>query len=258
MPATGELMHQRQPDQQQPADEPAREPSDSQAGYPPVEDELLSPSERALLTPDVVARWTGGLGPDDHIASTEIVRLERGRRRTLETIRQGAELTDMEFRLVRYLQRHEGKVRTYVQLANALWGTTDHPITARMLRAYDIGSYAIPMIQGIQNYVSVIRRKLEIDPLRPQHLATVRGVGYIFYADPPALDDGINYAARATEHGRYREAMEAELGITEDVHGVRVMVDEPAVSRRLGLGPAHPDYHAVEADVTERQSERRP
>src|SRR3954467_3598373 len=95
----------------------------------PEIERALTPQDRALLTPEVVARWTRDLGPDDEVDPTDIVRLEKGRQRTLQTIRQGPELTDLEFKLVRYLQRHAGRTRTYVQIAHQLWGSTAHPVT---------------------------------------------------------------------------------------------------------------------------------
>lgn len=212
----------------------------------------LSPSERELVTQQAITRRADKLDDRDY-SLRDVARLERARRATLRTIRSGAELTDQEWRLMRYLQRHEGQVRTYVQLAHALWGTPSKPITARALRAMDLGTYAIPMITTIQGYVHQIRKKLEIDPLRPQHLANARGVGYTWYDRPPSLDDGVNYEKRATEHEKYRRAMEIELGLIEGRPGI-VDVDEPTSSDRLGLGPSHPDYH--EGAVTRARSER--
>lgn len=211
----------------------------------------LSPSERELVTQQAITRWAEKLDDQDY-SLRDVARLERARRSALQTIRSGAELTDQEWKLMRYLQRHEGQVRTYVQLAHALWGTPSKPITARSLRALDISSYAIPMIITIQSHIHQIRKKLEIDPIRPQHLANVRGVGYIWYDRPPSLDDGINYEKRATEHELYRRAMEIELGLVEGRPGI-VDVNEPTSSDRLRLGPSHPDYH--EGTVTRARSE---
>jgi DNA-binding winged helix-turn-helix (wHTH) protein len=207
----------------------------------------LPERDRALLTPDVVARWTGGLAPDDYLDPVEIVRLERGRQRTLQTIREGAELTDLEFKLLRYFQRNERRTLTYQQMAHHLWGTSARPITAYMLRS-QMG-YASPYIRHIWVLVSSIRQKLEIDPLRPQHLATIRGVGYRWYNDPPSLDDGENYQKRLAESETMRAQVRYDFGYSVE-DDVRVL-ERP----RSGpmLGPNHPAY---EADVTERRSVR--
>lgn len=176
----------------------------------------LSPGERALLTPDVVERWSSDLAPGDFTPETlsEIVELERRRRAALRTLRSTAELTDTEFRLVRYLQRSEGRTRTYLQIAHHLWGSAERPITASVVRARH--GYASPMVTSIQVLIHVIRKKLEVDPLRPQHLATIRGVGYRWYSAPPSLDDGEDYERRTRESIVQREYMQKTLGIVED------------------------------------------
>jgi hypothetical protein len=208
----------------------------------------LTPQDRALLTPEVVERWTRNLGPDDEVEPAEIVRLERGRQRALQTIRQGPELTDLEFKLVRFLQRAAGRTRSYVQIANHLWGSTGRPITGAMLRYQD--GYASPYIRHIWTLISAIRQKLEIDPLRPQHVATLRGVGYSWYDAPPALDDGVDYAARArsTERDRLRLRADFGLQIAEP--------DEPRDPGRPMLGPEHPSYEPIEGEVRRASSKR--
>jgi hypothetical protein len=173
-------------------------------------------ADRRLLSPQVITRWSSDLAPDDLTPEllSEIAQLERNRQKSLKTLRSTAELTDLEFRLVRYLQKSEGRTRTYLQLAHHLWGTPEHPITAAMLRAHH--GYAAPMVASIQVLVCNIRKKLEIDPLRPQHVATIRGVGYRWYSAPPSLDDGEDYARRAIESSVLRQHMQHELGIIDD------------------------------------------
>jgi hypothetical protein len=215
----------------------------------------LSDDDRELLTPAVLDRWARDLHPDD-VDPAEIADLERKRRANLKTLRQGAELTDLEFRLVRYLQKHAGKVRTYVQIANHLWGTQARPVTPSQLRYRD--GYAAPMVSHIQNLVSQIRKKLEVDPLRPQHLASVRGVGYAFYDAPPSLDDGIDYGERGRRYSTLREQMAGLLGGSlpggrdpsaaylelEAVDAVSYDERGERYVRRPEIGPAHKDYGA--------------
>lgn len=179
---------------------------DAIAGSPQKLAELaeLSYDDRALVTSEALSRWAGDLVADDYTLA-EIVQLEKRRRANLATIRQGAELTDMEWRLWRYLAKHDGRVRTFPQIAHHLFGTPDRPITPRMLRSHD--GYESIYVQSIRRYVGNLRRKLEVDPLRPQHFATVRGVGYVFYGEPPRIDDGVNYERRTAQFARLRVDM---------------------------------------------------
>lgn len=211
----------------------------------------LSERDRALLTTEVIERWTDPLAASDLVEAAEIVRLERGRQRALQTIRQGVELTDLEFRLLRYLQRYARQTVTYQQIAHHLWGSTQHPITSAVLRMRD--GYASPYIRHIWVLVAEIRRKLEIDPARPQHLATMKGAGYRWYNDPPSLDDGEDYARRTAEHEVLRAQVRYELGGDPDA------LPPPGYKPSGGqLGPAHRYANeVVEAAITEASSEPR-
>jgi hypothetical protein len=208
----------------------------------------LSAADRRLLTPAVIEKWTRGLAPDE-IDLVEVVRLERSRTDTLRTLRQGVELTDREWQLVRYLSRSAGQVRTYLQIARHLWQTPANPISPRSLMSLDAGRrYNGAMITTIHVLVSQIRRKLEIDPLRPQHLANVRGVGYVWYNAPPSLDDGIDYGRRATEHAMLREEIQREWGIYEGEVLVVMDRDGRPFETRVLPGPEHPDRPALSGD----------
>lgn len=232
------------------------------AGSPPKVAEYgeLSQADRQLITQDALARWTADLHEDDYTLA-EVAGLERKRRQNLTTIRQGAELSDMEWRLWRYLVRHAGRVRTFPQIAHHLFGTPDRPITPRMLRSVD--GYDSVYVQAIRRYVGNLRRKIEIDPLRPQHFATVRGVGYAFFDEPPSLSDGINYARREAQYARLRVDMLSLLnpdalpsgGEQPDAYLDADVVDAVSISadgvqvytsRGVRPGSEHPDATAAQ------------
>lgn len=77
-------------------------------------------------------------------------------------------LTPVEYRLLAQLAAHEGQVLTHRQLLREVWGPN----------SVEHGHY-------LRIYMGHLRRKLETDPARPQHLLTETGVGYRFIVDPP-------------------------------------------------------------------------
>jgi len=76
------------------------------------------------------------------------------------------ELTPIETRLLHCLMRNAGRVLTHDQLLDNVWGA-------------NYGGYP----NQIAVYVRRLRTKIETDPDHPQHLTTVRGVGYRFEID---------------------------------------------------------------------------
>jgi two-component system KDP operon response regulator KdpE len=68
-------------------------------------------------------------------------------------------LSPKEYELLRLLVQHAGKVLTHRFLLQELW---DEPTDTQYLRVY----------------VRQLRRKIETDPERPQHLLTETGIGY--------------------------------------------------------------------------------
>ncbi len=70
-------------------------------------------------------------------------------------------LTPTEWRLLAELARHEGRVVPHQNLLRAAWGPS-YGRESNYLRVYS----------------SQLRRKLEPDPARPQHLITEPGIGY--------------------------------------------------------------------------------
>jgi len=73
------------------------------------------------------------------------------------------EVSNREFRLLCYLIENEGRVLSRDQILNKVWGF-DYEGTART----------------IDNFINKLRSKIEKDPADPEHILTVRGVGYKF------------------------------------------------------------------------------
>jgi DNA-binding response OmpR family regulator len=75
------------------------------------------------------------------------------------------ELSRMEFALLEFLARNQGRVFSRDQLLERVWG-------------YDFSGDT----RTVDVHVSWLRHKIEADPAHPRHLLTVRGVGYKFEA----------------------------------------------------------------------------
>ena len=73
------------------------------------------------------------------------------------------DLTPKEYDLLIYLFRNLGRVRTFKQILEYVWGAAyqDSP-------------------EYVHVYISHIRRKIEPKPKAPQYIATIHGVGYRF------------------------------------------------------------------------------
>jgi two-component system KDP operon response regulator KdpE len=74
---------------------------------------------------------------------------------------QPVTLTPTEYSILQTLVNHAGKVLTHQQLIKKVWGM-NYEADAHLLRVN----------------VSNLRRKIESDPLKPQHIITEPGVGY--------------------------------------------------------------------------------
>lgn len=72
-------------------------------------------------------------------------------------------LTSMEAELLRYLIKHAGKIVSRKQVLEDVWNLHEDTDT-----------------RAIDNFIVRLRRYLEDEPTKPQHLLTVRGVGYRF------------------------------------------------------------------------------
>jgi two-component system, OmpR family, alkaline phosphatase synthesis response regulator PhoP len=76
-------------------------------------------------------------------------------------------LTLMEANLLRYLTDREGKAVSRKAMLEQVWGVREDTDT-----------------RAIDNFIVRLRRYIEDEPATPQHLLTVRGVGYRFVAEP--------------------------------------------------------------------------
>lgn len=76
-------------------------------------------------------------------------------------------LTLMEMNVLRYLIQHEGTPVSRKAMLEEVWGLHEDTDT-----------------RAIDNFMVRLRRYIEPDPAKPQHLLTVRGVGYRFVAFP--------------------------------------------------------------------------
>lgn len=78
------------------------------------------------------------------------------------------ETSKKEFELLRLFVRSRGRVLSRDQILNHVWGY-DYEGTPRT----------------IDNFVQKLREKVEKDPDAPEHIRTVRGVGYLFVGAEP-------------------------------------------------------------------------
>jgi two-component system, OmpR family, alkaline phosphatase synthesis response regulator PhoP len=83
----------------------------------------------------------------------------------LRTSEQTIRLTLMEAQLLRYLVKHDDKVVSRKAILEEVWGLNEDTDT-----------------RAIDNFIVRLRKYIEEDPTKPEHLLTVRGVGYRFVA----------------------------------------------------------------------------
>ena len=84
----------------------------------------------------------------------------------LRTPQQTIRLTLMEAQLLRYLVKHQGNVVSRKSILEKVWGLNEDTDT-----------------RAIDNFIVRLRKYIEDDPTKPEHLLTVRGVGYRFVAN---------------------------------------------------------------------------
>ena len=84
-------------------------------------------------------------------------------------VRRGIEevkLTATEFKLLAYLASNTGRVLTHQSILAHVWDPAD-----------------ADHIEYLRVYMRQLRKKLEVDPERPQYILTEPGIGYRFIAD---------------------------------------------------------------------------
>lgn len=104
-------------------------------------------------------------GPPEPVVQAGQVTIDLAR----HIVRRGDEpvrLTATEYKLLAYLATNAGRVLTYTQILEHVWGP----------------GYECEM-QNLRVYVSQLRRKLDPDSIQPQMITTEPGVGYRFIAD---------------------------------------------------------------------------
>ncbi len=99
----------------------------------------------------------------------KIERLQRGEitvdldRHEVSVRGRQVELTPIEFNLLVYLMQNAGKALSHRAILNAVWG--------------DVYGQEV---EYLRVYIGHLRRKIEVDPLKPEYLQTERGIGYRF------------------------------------------------------------------------------
>jgi two-component system KDP operon response regulator KdpE len=75
-------------------------------------------------------------------------------------------LTGTEYKLLSYIAGNHGRVLTHQSILTNVWGPADADHT-----------------EYLRVYMRQLRKKLEVDPERPQYILTEPGIGYRFIAD---------------------------------------------------------------------------
>lgn len=102
--------------------------------------------------------------PDEYIFDHRTIRFD-----ALELVapNRTTHLTLMEADLLRYLTDREGQIVPRKDILEQVWRVHEDTDT-----------------RAIDNFIVRLRRYIEDDPGNPQHLLTVRGIGYRFIANP--------------------------------------------------------------------------
>ena len=105
-----------------------------------------------------------GAPPDEYMFDHRTIRFD-----ALELVapNRTTHLTLMEADLLRYLTDREGQIVPRKDILEQVWRVHEDTDT-----------------RAIDNFIVRLRRYIEDDPGNPQHLLTVRGIGYRFIANP--------------------------------------------------------------------------
>jgi DNA-binding response OmpR family regulator len=85
-------------------------------------------------------------------------------KRSIWRASQPVKVTPKEFDVLQLLIKHRGQVVTRDELLNKVWGYEEN----------------FPTTRTVDTHIVVLRRKLEKNQARPQHIITVQGEGYKF------------------------------------------------------------------------------
>jgi len=133
-----------------------------------ADDYLPKPTELAILLARI-----GGLLRRSHWLQREQDRYSfAGKTIDFDTLElrvgdRALPLTLMEANLLRYFIAHEGRAVSRKAMLEQVWGVHEDTDT-----------------RAIDNFIVRLRKYIEDEPSQPQHLLTVRGVGYRFVARP--------------------------------------------------------------------------
>jgi two-component system KDP operon response regulator KdpE len=124
----------------------------------PFDVDVLLARIRAVLrrTENTAANAKSPTFSDGHLA----VDLEM---REVNVAGKPVKLSRTEYRLLACLLQNPGRVFTFQQILDYVWGEGD-----------------LDRVQYVHVYVSRLRQKLEVDPRRPAYILGERGVGYLF------------------------------------------------------------------------------
>jgi len=73
------------------------------------------------------------------------------------------DLSNLEFKVLKFFVQHEGEVIERNKLLDEVWGYKNYPST-----------------RTVDNFILSLRKKIEVDPAHPKHILTIHGAGYKF------------------------------------------------------------------------------
>lgn len=141
-----------------------------------ADDYLPKPFDLSILLARVKSllrrtAWQEQQAPSEPVAASDVYAFNHRTIRfdALELVAPNrvTQLTVMEADLLRYLTEREGQIVSRKDILEQVWRVHEDTDT-----------------RAIDNFIVRLRRYIEDDPSEPQHLLTVRGVGYRFVANP--------------------------------------------------------------------------
>ena len=116
---------------------------------------------------ELMARIRVAMRHKDNVVETSIKTLGKFEfnysARTLKKNGRVVQLTSTEYAILKLLVSNTGKVLTYKQILESIWG---NPFSEET--------------QYLRVFIGQLRKKIEDEPSKPKYLKTINGVGYIF------------------------------------------------------------------------------